>query len=684
MPLAPSPSVDLQTDPTDVPALPDWFGEVAVLAQHLTHRGTLEGLCHEVHLARGRMGDYEVIDFVALLFGYAASGERTLEAYFDRLIPFASPFMALFGREHLPHRSTLSRFLAALDTPCLDALRSCFEHDLVQRGPTGEACGGLLDRQGQRLLIFDVDGTRQAARQRPLATGSDLPTPRRRLDSVCAPGYTGRKRGEVVRTRSTVLQAHLQQWLGTFGHAGNGDYSAELLSACRVIASYLQATGLGIARGLLRLDGLYGTASILGLIQRYGLGFVARGRDYQLLDHPRVQARLQRPCDQVIEHPETHVRRELFEVGYLTDWLEPVPGLELICRVIVTRRPAPSTPEEVAVGKLIDGQVYELFLTSHPAHGLSAADIVDLYQHRGAFEQVLSDEDQEQDPDRWCSHTPTGQEFWQIISQWVWNLRLELGQVVQDQPLRWTCWSEPDAPVSPPSPRERTEAARGEAPVAEEVVDLYGPPELSQEWAKARGRFAGQDFDLRDDGTVECPAGKILRPRERRMLPTGDVRILYAAKAADCRGCELASQCLGSGASGTQPRRVSAISKLLGQHHRPTDAPWQVPEPVPSERPEAGTLLWCDRNGRRVRRSFVALLRRQSVAITRVEPKEPIPPASIEPRLWTRAERAHRRLTWADRAARNASTDTLSYSLTLFGIGPALTAYLGLPSPVAA
>src|SRR6266566_956880 len=31
------------------------------------------------------------------------------------------------------------------------------------------------------------------------------------------------------------------------------------------------------------------------------------------------------------------------------------------------------------------------------------------------------------DPDRWCSHSPAGQEAWQTVSQWVWNLRLELG-----------------------------------------------------------------------------------------------------------------------------------------------------------------------------------------------------------------------------------------------------------------
>jgi hypothetical protein len=63
------------------------------------------------------------------------------------------------------------------------------------------------------------------------------------------------------------------------------------------------------------------------------------------------------------------------------------------------------------VGKRRDAHVYEIFLTSHSASSLPAATLLALYQQRGAFEQVLSDEDAEQDPDRWCSHTPCGQEF---------------------------------------------------------------------------------------------------------------------------------------------------------------------------------------------------------------------------------------------------------------------------------
>jgi len=65
--------------------------------------------------------------------------------------------------------------------------------------------------------------------------------------------------------------------------------------------------------------------------------------------------------------------------------------------------------------------------TCLPPSAFTPADVLDLYLHRGGFEIVLSDEDKEQNFDRWCSYTACGQEFWQIIAQWMWNLRLELG-----------------------------------------------------------------------------------------------------------------------------------------------------------------------------------------------------------------------------------------------------------------
>ncbi len=555
----PAPPVDIHTCPADVPSVPAWFAELILLARHFTQQGILEAIAQQVHLGRGRAGTYDVIDFVALLMGYALSGEPTLGAFFDRLHPFAGPFMALFGRDQLPHRSTLSRFLADVDGICLAALRQQFDHDLCAGGLAGDLLGGLVDRSGHRLLVFDVDGTRQVARQRALVSASEFPGPRRRMAAVCAPGYRGRKRGEVVRTRTTVLQAHTQQWLGTFSGAGNGDYAAELDAACQVIVAYLKAKGLRSAQALVRLDALYGTASPLAHIQQAGLGFLTRGRDYQLLDHPAVQARLGQPCDARVQHPETQVQRDLFDVGYSTDWRVPVPDRALTCRVIVARQPAPTRTEAVTSGKLRDGCVYELFLTTVPVQCLLVTEVVELYFQRGGFEQVLSDEDVEQDPDRWCSCTPHGQEFWQVVSQWVWNTRLELGQVAHAAELRTTSWHATS--MSTPALVPAQDGPMVEQLLAEPLVEQYGPLEVAGKWGRASGRFTGQVFEVLENGTLRCPAEKILRPQERRKQADGTLRMVYRARQEDCRSCGLASTCLGRQASGEHPRRVSAVRK---------------------------------------------------------------------------------------------------------------------------
>ena len=252
--------VTIQTSPQSVPSTPSWFGEMTVIAHYLRHQGVLSGISERVRFARRRFGHYDLTDFAVVLLGYAVSGERTLEEYYERLQPFVNVFMAFFGRDRLPARSTLSRFLAALEQAPVEMLRAVFLEDLIaQPLEKEEKAGGLWDRQGTRWQVLDVDGTRQAARQRALPCTPDLPPAHRRLDEVCAPGYTGRKRGETVRTRTTVLQAHTHQWVGTFSGtsgAGNGDYRGELRQAVKAIGAYVQAQSLQLCRAVVRLDGV--------------------------------------------------------------------------------------------------------------------------------------------------------------------------------------------------------------------------------------------------------------------------------------------------------------------------------------------------------------------------------------------------------------------------------------------
>src|SRR5260370_42160640 len=161
-----------------------------------------------------------------------------------QLIDFlAVPFMALFERDRLPARSTLSRFLAALTEAPVEALRTLFLDDLLSRPlsnetPTGEI-GGLVDRAGNTWMVFDVDGTREAARQRALPQIEELPSAFRRLDDVCAPGYRGRKRGQVVRTRTVISQAHSSQWLGSFCKLSNGPFPTNVRQAHAANSAFL-------------------------------------------------------------------------------------------------------------------------------------------------------------------------------------------------------------------------------------------------------------------------------------------------------------------------------------------------------------------------------------------------------------------------------------------------------------
>ena len=297
-------SVKIQTTPEPNPSTPCWFGEVVVISSALRKHHILSKINERVCFARKWFGRYEVIDFLAVLFGYAISGERTLEEFYESLQPLAIPFMALFERDRLPSRSALSRFLAVLTEAPVEALRTLFLDDLFARPLTPDKqTGGLVDRAGNTWMVFDIDGTRQAARQRALPQTDDLPPPFRRLDDVCAPGYRGRKRGEVVRTRTTVSQAHSYQWLGSFWNRGNGRYREELRKALSAIGRYLATHQLSQERTLLRLDGQYGTGAVLSDLA--GFAFVTRGKEYSLLDHPLVQARLHLPPDQVQQRPRS-------------------------------------------------------------------------------------------------------------------------------------------------------------------------------------------------------------------------------------------------------------------------------------------------------------------------------------------------------------------------------------------
>ncbi len=214
----------------------------------------------------------------------------------------------------------------------------------------------------------------------------------------------------------TVMQIHSQEWLGTFSSAGNGETDEELQMVIEKCQLYLKNHQL--EKGTVRLDGKYGLVGKMNIVQKAGLDYFVRGRDYRLLYHPKTQEALKEGVQDRWTSPDSNVEREVFDVGFLEDWTDG--DILLKAWVIVTRRPH-ERGKRVKVGKLIDGCIYELFLTSHPVEAFAACDVLSLYSGRGGFEKVLGDENVEQAPERWCSRCAEGQEFWQIINQWVWK-----------------------------------------------------------------------------------------------------------------------------------------------------------------------------------------------------------------------------------------------------------------------
>jgi hypothetical protein len=303
---------------------------------------------------------------------------------------------------------------------------------------------------------------------------------------------------------------------------------------------------------------------------------------------------------------------------------------------VVATHPTGQTKSRVGVTR--KGIVYELFLTNLPPDAFTAADVVALYLHRGAFENELANEDQELDPDRWCSHSVWGQEAWQVGSQWIWNLRLELGHQLEPTAVRTTEFA------SAITVEERQASEQG-----------YAPPVVGGGWKP--GCFSGKDFAPQPDGTPSCPADKRLFASERRREADGSLRVVYEARIADCRSCLLREQCQWHGNNARHSRRVSVLLHPLSVGSQP--------------------LLYKDYPRREHRRTWRELLRHQRVDVSLPPPHPPEPTGS--PRVLTRAQRAHSRLGWEQRLARNARVpEAASPTITLHGVPDHFAAFLGL------
>ena len=193
----------------------------------------------------------------------------------------------------------------------------------------------------------------------------------------------------------------------------------------------------------------------------------------------------------------------------------------------------------------------------------------------------------------------------------------------------------------------------------------FGPPQ----WARAArvGSLGGQDFLPQVDGTLRCPQGAPLSPQERRREHDGTVRVLYAARIADCRPCPLRTLCQEHGTSTKKPRRVSAVLHPLPQPLSEEHPPPCLSAPHP--------ILWGDWSRCQPRRAWIHWQRSHLVTVE--APSVSSPPSTPSP--FSRAERAHWRLRWQQRLTRNARPPSAPpVEITVYGLSPVFAQALGL------
>ncbi|HEY4389462.1 MAG TPA: hypothetical protein VGN34_33900, partial [Ktedonobacteraceae bacterium] len=189
---------------------------------------------------------------------------------------------------------------------------------------------------------------------------------------------------------------------------------------------------------------------------------------------------------------------------------------------------------------------------------------------------------------------------------------------------------------------------------------VYGPPQ----WARPSFThgFPGSAFTPQPDGTLRCPANHPLYPQERRPERDGSLRILYAARIGHCRSCPLRAQCQESSTT-LNPRRVSAMLLPLGASRSDSSPP-----PETARAPFASApVLWRDWPRCGIRRTWLKGIRSQTTCLD----SSSLCLSSLAPaeKALTRAERAHWRLSWAQRLARNARpADAPRLTVTLHGL----------------
>ena len=684
--------------------LPDWSAQGVALLADLERREMLEPLTSRVQIRRqGGFVGIDVLLFLLLFFSSRCGVGR--KAFWADLRPHQRQLAALAGRRSLPSSTSVSR---ALDAACSETLRPLYPWLLVEIAGAEDVLRHpsvvTRDARGEAWHLFDYDGTRHVLRHRALPQGQDLPEGRRRSEPIAAPGYTGRKRGEVQIHRATLQHTGTGLWLFAALAPGNGEKRRELDDALATVVATCQALGHPLERALIRMDGAFGGVPDFTACRVHGVPFVTRLNRPDLLDQPDVRQRLCEATWARVPDSGGGPRRSAIDLGHVTVYPgettvrdDGTPYEPVTVRVIVSR----FEQDQAQRGRVIDGWQYELFALDTDAVAWPAADGVAAYFGRTAQENRFHQEDKELLLDRIFSYGLAGQEFATVIGLMTWNLQIARGFELARPPAALPVQS-PSAPEIDARPVPSATAVTA-APEAEPVRVPSEPPAVFDpegtrghvnealdrlDWATLLASRPGWHWRW-GRGELSCPDGQVLALSSVESPPR--TRVFFSGRSGVCADCGYRPACFASTVS--RARKMTSVTlegdaaarlrALWGQVARrpPTAAvpmPPRSPQPQanrrgdlplqrPSEEPTGPYALAVS--------LFLPAAARHAFAhatrglTTHVEVDLPRP--RRQPRLLaaTVGARQHRRLTWTERVARNALPAEAQVHVTYRGAG---------------